>query len=198
MLPLFLFDRVYKNTFKSTAMPSNGKPDGLTNLLAWSRQIGADTIGGGALDLLQNGPSTSGEAVSHSGNTVHCHHKGSEKAANVRSSVIMACASHKVVFPITGWQDTLADLPFFLKSSIVWTFIRRGSRLTEPTRSYNFSVEYRRLGGRTAANVCRIFLLRKNSFTTAYSFSGPVVIVYSMRPCPVVVAAGCYEGPVVC
>lgn len=68
------------------------RPEG--HLLSFGVPLIVLLIGVLLIDPLQNGLSTSGGAVSHSGSTVHRHHEGnenSEKAAN--SEQLMSAAA---------------------------------------------------------------------------------------------------------
>ncbi|KAG0444933.1 hypothetical protein HPB47_013212 [Ixodes persulcatus] len=81
------------------------------------------------------------------------HEKGRQKGISELDD--MACASHQVVFPITGWENNLAVLPLLSEQRILDFYSGRSSTERSYDRGYNLSVESYLIPSSVRTNSCK-------------------------------------------
>lgn len=67
----------------------------------------------------------------------------------------MACASRKLVFPITGWDNSLSGIPTLSEKRILEFYSIKSTTERCLERSYNFSVESYVVPSSVKTNSCK-------------------------------------------
>ncbi|KAG0445134.1 hypothetical protein HPB47_019315, partial [Ixodes persulcatus] len=121
------------------------------------------------------------------------HEKGRQKGISELDD--MACASHQVVIPITGWENNLAVLPLRSEQRILDFYSGRSSTERSYDRGYNLSVESYLIPSSVRTNSCKrrdgLIFLKAECYRTKKKNEKPYRVIAAVNQQAAIIDGNC-------